>query len=131
MLAQRNPQEAYRRVDFDARVSVADPKQLVTLCYEQFIAALGSALIAHERADNQLKSQAMTRALSALMALQMGVSETEGVAKALVQLYGAARRSLLDNVLHFDPRVVATIRQDFMDIARAMNGSASGGMSGS
>lgn len=123
MLSQRNPGEAYRRVDFDARVSVADPRQLVSLCYEQFIGALGSALVAHERHDNRLKSQAMTRALSALTALQMGVSGSEGVAQALVQLYGAARHSLLDNALNFDPKVVGTIRQDFIDIARAMKDS--------
>jgi len=124
MLAQRNPQEAYRRVDFDARVSTADPQQLVSLCYEQFIAALGSAMIAHERGDNRLKSQALTRALSALTALQLGVSGAEGVALALVQLYEAARRAVLDNALNFDPKVIATIRQDFIDIARAMKDPA-------
>lgn len=32
----RDPSEAYRRVDFDARVFGADPRQLVDLCLEQF-----------------------------------------------------------------------------------------------
>lgn len=127
MLAQRNPQEAYRRVDFDARVSASDPQQLVTLCYEQFISALGSALIAHERSDNRLKSQAMTRAMSALTALQLGVSGEEGIALALIQIYAAARRAVLDSALNFDPKAIATIRQDFIDIARAMKDSAAAG----
>lgn len=120
MLAQRNPHEAYRRVDFDARVASATPAQLVSLCYEQLISALGSAVAAHERGDNQLKSQSLTRALSALTALHMGVSGDDGMAGALRQLYDGSRRGVLDNVLNFDPRAVAMIRQDFIDISRAM-----------
>lgn len=123
MLTQRNPSEAYRRVDFDARVSSATPAQLVSLCYEQLISALGSALAAHERSDNLLKSQSLTRAVSALTALHLGVSGDEGIAGALRQLYDGSRRSVLDNVLNFDPKMVASIRQDFVDISRAMAAS--------
>ena len=43
MLMLRSPHEAYRKVDFDARVAGATPQQLVALCYEQLIAALGTA----------------------------------------------------------------------------------------
>ena len=121
MLAQRNPQEAYRRVDFDARISAATPAQLVAMCYEQLISALGSALAAHERSDNLLKSQSLTRAVSALTALHMGVSGDESIAAALRQLYDGSRRSVLNNVLSFDPKAVSTIRQDFIDISRAMS----------
>jgi len=125
MLAQRNPREAYRRVDFDARVSTATPAQLVSLCYEQLIGALGSALAGAERGDNLLKSQSLTRAVSALTALHLGVDGEAGIAVVLRQLYEGARRSVLDNVVTFDPRVIAAIRQDFIDISKAM--SASGG----
>lgn len=121
MLAQRDPREAYRRVDFDARVSSATPAQLVALCYEQVVSALGSALAAAERGDNLLKSQSLTRAVSALTALHLGVTGNEGVAVALRQLYEGSRRRVLDNVLAFDARTVAAIRQDFIDISRAMN----------
>ena len=69
MLATRSPHEAYRRVDFDARVAGADPGQLVTLCYEQLISALGTAVYANGLGDNLLKSQSLTRALSAITAL--------------------------------------------------------------
>ena len=51
MLAMRSPHEAYRRVDFDARVAGADPGQLVTLCYEQLISALGTAVYANGLGD--------------------------------------------------------------------------------
>ena len=78
MLA-RNPQEAYRRVDFDARIAGADSRQLVALCYEQLTTALGTALFAAQTGDNRLKSQSLTRALSAITALQLGISSATGV----------------------------------------------------
>ena len=124
MLAQRNPLEAYRRVDFDARVSVADPQELVSLCYEQFIIALGSSLVAHERSDNRLKSESLTRALSSLTALQLGLSGNDGVALALAQFYEAARRAVLDSALNFDAGIIAKIREDFTDVAQSMGQQA-------
>ena len=122
MLALRNPSEAYRRIDFDARVEGADPQALVVLCYETLIAALGSALFAHERRDNAGKSSAITRAISAITALQMGVRGEAGVAAALHQFLEAGRRAL-----HFDTRRVATLRQDFQDIAGALSAAQAGG----
>lgn len=121
MLQMRSPHEAYRRVDFDARVAGANPGQLVSLCYEQLIGALGSAVFAHDRGDNLLKSQSLTRALSAITALQLGVSGESSVAQALRQLYEAARRSVLDSALTFDAATIGTVRQDFIDISRALN----------
>lgn len=120
LLARHTPQDAYRKVDFDARVSGADPMELVGLCYEQLIGALGSALFAHERGDNEGKSKALTRGLSALTALQLGVAGNEGVALALRQFYQAARGALLDGVLAFDPARIAQVRQDFTEIASAL-----------
>lgn len=120
MLALKNPSEAYRRVDFDARVTGAKPEQLVALCYEQLIAALGSALFAHERADNRAKSEALTRAVSALTALLMGVSGEGETARALTHLYEAARRRLLDSVVVFKPEAVKELRNDFREISAAM-----------
>jgi len=121
MLAQQNPQSVYRRIDFDARVSTADPGQLVQLCYEQLISALGTALFADARQDNRLKSESLTRAVAALTALQLGVSGQGSVADALHQLYDAARRAVLDSVLRFKPETMAAIRQDFIDIAQALD----------
>lgn len=121
MLARRNPGEVYRRVDFDARVSGASPSELVRLCYEQLISSLGGALIAAQRGDNQMKSQMLTRSISALNALHMGVSGDEGVAGALIHFYTATRRAVLDSVLDFDAETIAQIRQDFIDISESMS----------
>jgi flagellar protein FliS len=123
MLAQRNPQEAYRRVDFDARIAAAKPSELVVLCLEQFVAATGSALIALERKNNELKSQSMTRALSSLTALQMGIDGNGGMAGPLSQFYGAARQVLLDNVLRFDPAAIKVVRSDFLEVYQAFSGA--------
>ena len=120
MLGQQNPQTVYRRIDFDARVSTADPGELVNLCYEQLISALGTALFAAERHDNRMKSAALTRAIAALTTLQLGVSGQGEIAGALHQLYDAARRSVLDSVLQFEPGTIATIRRDFVDIDRVL-----------
>lgn len=119
MLVLRNPHEAYRRVDFYARVEGADSSQLVVLCYEQAGAALSAALFAHRANNNQAKSLAMTRALSAITALQLGVSGDADVSGALRQFYGAVRRGLLDCALNFDPSAIETIRSDLADIAAA------------
>lgn len=120
MLALRNPQEAYRRVDFDARVAGANPQQLVVLCFEQITTALASALFAHEGGDNQAKSQAITRALAAITALQLGVAGDKGVAASLHNFYASVRRALLDAALDFAPARIATIRQDLIEIAGAL-----------
>jgi flagellar protein FliS len=124
MLARHNPQDAYRRVDFDARVTGCDPMELVSLCYEHLIGALGSALFAHERGDITTKSKALTRAISAVTALQLGVNGTEGVAAALHQFYQASRSAMLDSVLNFNPEQIARVRGDFVDIASAMTAGA-------
>lgn len=120
MMVQRNPGEAYRRIDFDARVAGADPQALVVLCYETVVTALGSALFCHDRADNRGKSAAITRAISAITALQLGLREEGSVSAALQQFLEAGRRGLLDAALAFDPAAVGAIRRDFSEIAQAM-----------
>lgn len=119
MLA-RSPQEAYRRVDFDARVAGADSRQLVALCYEQLTSALGTALFAAQAGDNRLKSQSLTRALSAITALQLGISSTSEVAGALHLFYDSARKGVLDSVLNFDAESIAAIRRDCSEVAAAL-----------
>ncbi len=114
------PQTAYARVAFDARVASASPAELVHLCYEQLIAALGAVLIAAERGDNARKSEALTRAVSVLTALQLGVTSPGGISDALSQVYTSARHAVLDSVLAFDGATIATIRGDFIEISAAL-----------
>ena len=120
MLSARDPSEAYRRVDFDARVSGADPRQLVELCFEQLTGSLDRAIFAEARGDNRMKSAALTRAVSALTALQMGVDGSVPTGTALLQLYAAARRTVLDCAVRFDEAALRAICSDFSEIREAM-----------
>lgn len=123
MLVARTPQEAYRRVDFDARVSASAPSELVHLCIEHLIGALGTALHAAAGGDNELKSRSITRALTSVTALQLGVSGEEGIAAALRHVYEAARRTILDSATAFDSARIIELRTDFIDIGKALRAS--------
>ena len=119
MLTQRSPHDAYRRVEFDARVIGASSDQLVLVCYEQLGAALARALHAAAAGDNREKSAALTRALTAIAALQMGIDPVAGIAPVLGQFYGAARAAVLDCAIEFRPEVLTRLRADFAEIARS------------
>ena len=120
MLASTDPHEAYRRRAFDARVQSGDTAALVLLCLEQAIAGLGGALLANERGDPAARSKALTRALTAVTALEMGVDRSAPLAGSLLLLYGAARRAVLDSVVSFDPAVLSPVRQDLLEIEAAL-----------
>lgn len=120
MLALTDPHEAYRRSAFDARVQGGDSAALVQLCLEQAIAGLGSALFAQERGDASLRSKALTRTLTAITALEMGVDRNAPLAQALLQVYGAARKAVLDSVTDFNADLLQLVRQDFLDIESAL-----------
>lgn len=124
VLLQRDPCEAYRRVDFDARVSGAGSRQLVDLCFEQLIGSLDRAVFAQGRGDNRMKSAALTRAVAALTALQIGVDTTAPTGDALSQLYLSARKAVLECAVRFDASVLSAIRTDFSEIREAMLGAA-------
>lgn len=126
MLLSRDPGETYRRVDFDARVKGASSLQLVALCLEQAAGSLGRAIYAQEHGDNSAKSAALTRAVAAITALELGVDSNHPAGQPLLQLYQAARRTILDNALRFDPAQLETIRTDLLDIREAMLGTATG-----
>lgn len=123
MLASTNPHEAYRRSAFDARVQGGDSAALVQLCLEQAIVSLGSALFAQDRGDAALRSKALTRTLTAITALEMGVDRNAPLAQALLQVYGAARKAVLDSVTKFDAELLAAVRQDFLEIDAALRGA--------
>jgi flagellar biosynthetic protein FliS len=124
MLVQRSPDEAYRRVDFDARVASARPAELVALCYERVVEALGTAVLASDRGDMARKSEALTRALAAVMALRLGVKGHDGVSGALHQLYEGAAQAILGSVIDFDAAAIGRLRGDIREIAAALSATA-------
>ncbi|MFM9936882.1 MAG: flagellar export chaperone FliS [Novosphingobium sp.] len=126
MLLRRDPGETYRRVDFDARVKGASSLQLVVLCLEQAAGSLGRAVYAQDHGDNSAKSAALTRAVAALTALELGVDSTHPAGQPLMQIYQSARRSILDSALRFDATRLDTIRVDLLDIREAMLATVTG-----
>jgi flagellar protein FliS len=124
MLAPTDPREAYRRSAFDARVHGGDTAALVQLCLEQAIAGLGGALLAHERNEPGRRCQGLTRALTAITALDMGVDRNAPLAQALLQVYGFARREVLGSVTDFRPEGLRAVRADFVEIEAALSKTA-------
>ena len=123
MICARSPAEAYRTIDYDARVAGSSPQDLVIVSYEYFVAALDGAVFAHKTADNARKSAALTRALAMLTSLQLGIDPGHALAPALGRLYEAARRAVLDSVVQFDASGLRRVRADFAEISRAFVGA--------
>ena len=119
MIGARSPADAYRTIDYDARVAGSTRQDLVIVSYEYFVAALDAALFAHDARDNGRKSAALTRALAMLTSLQLGIDPGHALAPPLSRLYESARRAVLDSVVRFDTAALRRVRADFAEISRA------------
>ena len=119
MLASNDPYDAYQRVEFDAWVKGASSADLVHICFDQLIISLNTAILANERQDGRLKSRAITRAVTALIALEMGVDRDHEMAGVLTEFYGAARKSILGSSVKFDRDVLSDMRDDFSEMRSA------------
>jgi len=123
MLALHNtPRAAYRRVAVDARIRGASQTELVAMCFEQLVTELGSAIRANETGDPMRRSDGLTRAFSAITALEMGLDRSQPVAEAMLRLYGAARKRILASVTAFDGPALHELREDFREIGAALTG---------
>ncbi len=120
MLARSQPADAYREANFDARLMGGSRDDLVIFCIEDLIANLGALEIAEARGDRAARSKALTRCVTALTALELGIDRGAELATSLLQFYGAAKVSLLDSVRETDLSNIAAMKQDFRDIAKAM-----------
>lgn len=125
MLARKLPAEAYREANFDARLMGGTRDDLVIFCIEDLIANIGALEIAEERSDRSARSKALTRCVTALTALELGIDRDAALATSLLQFYGAAKSSLLDSVRETDLGSLRTLKQDFRDIGAAMKAAGS------
>lgn len=127
--ANRPPAEVYSRIEFDARVSGAGKEELVLVLIEQLLIALQSAIFAHENRLNERKSAAMTRAIAALTALELGVvsSSENDMGASLLTFYREAKKSILDSVVKFDSDAFAGLYADFSEIRQALAQAAKPG----
>ena len=125
LMLRQNPQDAYRKVQVDARILGSGNKDLVAICFEQVVNEVARAIRAHEAGDATNRSEGLTRANAAITALEMGLDRTNPLAGALEHLYGAARETILKCVVHFNTEALREMRQDFAEIGAALTASPS------
>lgn len=119
MLSRSRPSEAYREASFDARLLGSSRDELVLFCLEDFIENLGQLELADSRFDPSARSRAITRCVTALTALELGIDRTAEMGVTLAQFYGSAKNTLMDCIRQTDQKSVAVMKQDFGDIAGA------------
>jgi flagellar protein FliS len=119
MLARAKPHEAYRESHFDARLIASGRDDLVLICLEDLIENLGVLQIVEGRADRAVRSRALTRCVTALTALEMGVDRDADLSASLLQFYGAAKSLLLDSIRECDMVQIAQLQSDMTEIATA------------
>ncbi|WP_181814838.1 flagellar export chaperone FliS [Sphingomonas aracearum] len=118
----RNPADTYRQVDLVGRTAQAgDGAGLVTLLYDELLAALRVAAIAAERGEARLKSEKVTRATAILFALEAGLDFDKGgsVSQALADLYAGARRQVIAASIGNDPAPFRAAAENLAEIADA------------
>ncbi|MES2054656.1 MAG: flagellar protein FliS [Pseudomonadota bacterium] len=117
----RDPESTYRQIDIAGRTAEADGPALVQLLYEELIRALGAAAWAAENRQFRIKSEKVTRATAILFALEAGLDFEAGgtVATALAQLYGSARRTVVEASIGHDPTPFRDIAASLTEIAQA------------
>ena len=119
MLARAQPGEAYRQSNFDARLMVSERDDLVLFCLDDLVENLGGLEIAESRGDRAARSRSLTRCVTALTALEIGIDREAEMASSLLQFYGAAKGLLLDSVRNVDLEKIAQLRADMREIASA------------
>jgi len=112
---QRDPARTYRDVDLAGRTATADPAALVTLLYEELVAALRVAGWAAEHRRFETRSERVTRATAILFALEAGLDHERGaaVSDTLARFYAGARREVIRASL-------GTEAKPFLDVAASI-----------
>lgn len=124
MLASRDPGLAYRRSSFDARLLAASPQDMVIMCLDDFLASVVRFEQADSRDDREMRSAALTRCITALTALEMGVDRSLALGGTLLQFYSAAKSALLGMVVSIEVARLRAIKSDFEEIRGSFRAAA-------
>lgn len=120
MLAfSKNVANVYRRIDLDARIEASSGGELTLICLEEAVAALGQALLALERAPDDVPNDALARAHGIAIWLVRGVAPDNPMRGALVQFYGALASTLTRNRVRPSFDELSQVRADFADLLEA------------
>lgn len=120
MLASSEPRAAYQQANFDARVHGGTPQDIVVYCLDELSLTLGVLLQAELRGNRADRSQAITRAIAILTALEMGVDRENELAASLLHFYEGSRRLLLGSVAVTQVEAIQTLRADVIEIRDAL-----------
>jgi flagellar protein FliS len=122
MLKRIDPAAAYKRVDFEARVSASDTDGLVRVCFEDAGAALARALWADANQRPDVRRKALERAQMGLLTLLSGLDMAQPVSKSLDVFYRSLLARVTNAQKHFDRTAVEMTREDLADIASSLLG---------
>ena len=124
VLTALNPGQAYRKCSFDARLLAASPQDMVLMCLDDFLANLVRFERAELRDDREVRSRALTRCITSLTALEMGVDRSAPVGDVLANFYASAKSALLTMVVHVKPMTLRRIKEDFEEIRASFRSAA-------
>ena len=124
MLAARDPCLAYRHSSFDARLLAAPPQDMVIMCLDDFLANLVRFEQADLRDDREARSVALTRCITGLMALEMGVDRSATLGQTLLQFYAAAKCALLGMMVKIEVGLLRAIKSDFEEVRGSFRAAA-------
>lgn len=124
MLAANNPGLAYRRSSFEARLFAATPGDMVLICLEDFLVSLVRFEQADLREDREGRSRALTRCITSLTALEMGVDRNAPLGQSLLEIYSAAKSALLSMMVTAEIGAIRRIKTDFSEIRDSFRSAA-------
>ncbi len=125
-----NPAEAYRRVEFDARIEGSDGTKLTQICLEAVVQALTGAQAAADRKDRTGLADALGRAGQIILGLERAVDPANPMSATLREFYSAASLQVRQITIRYNKAMLATLRQDFIDVMEAMDAARAAEVSG-
>ncbi|GAB5348458.1 flagellar protein FliS [Alteriqipengyuania sp. 357] len=120
MLAQTDPRTAYQQSNFDARVRGGSAQDIVIYCLDELSLTLGQLLQADLRGNRAGRSDAITRGIAILTALEMGVDRENELASSLLDFYEGSRHLLLGSAATTRTGDIETLRGDVIEIMNAL-----------
>ncbi|MCJ7420352.1 flagellar export chaperone FliS [Sphingomicrobium astaxanthinifaciens] len=119
-LAGRCATRAYNQVSIEARILGCDGEKLVRFCFEELDRSLGQLIAAKQRNRPAIASEALSKALAALSALETGIDRSSPLAPALSSFYLGVRTELARQAWSRHGSKIEELRRDVADVASAM-----------
>lgn len=115
-----SPDEAYRKVELDARIEGSDGEGLAKICLEAVIQSLDRACIAHSRGKAIMRNEALTRANMIILGMERALDPANPLSGAIREFYGGAKFTIAGAISDFDGPAISRLRDDFDEILSAL-----------